>query len=258
MRRRRVVAILLAALVASTGCTGETGTEDRPTGPQAEGMASTEPLGAPTPTTEPASPDPDSSLIATATVDEVEAFASPDVDGEPTHVLEHPTDVGAPRVFLVDERRDGWLHVLLPVRPNGTTGWIRSEDVELARTGYAIEVDLADFELRLRDEGELVMETPIGYGAEDTPTPGGRYYVTELLQPPDPGGLYGPYAFGLSGFSDVHTSFAGGEGVIGIHGTNDPSSIGNRVSNGCIRIANDVVTEMAAMLPLGTPVTITD
>ena len=63
--------------------------------------------------------------------------------------------------------------------------------------------------------------------------------------------MYGPFAFGLSGFSDVHMDFAGGEGVIGIHGTNDPASIGTRVSNGCIRVPNDVITDLAARLPLG-------
>ena len=195
-------------------------------------------------------------LVATAVVDAVTVFAEPDGRAEQTHELEHPTEVGAPRVFLVDERRDGWLEVLLPVRPNGTTGWIREDDVELARNRYRIDIDLAEHRLEVFRDDEAVVETTIGYGAEDTPTPGGRYYVTELLQPPDPGGFYGPYAFGLSGFSDVHLDFAGGEGVIGIHGTNDPASIGERVSNGCIRVDNDVITELASFLPLGTPVTI--
>ena len=44
--------------------------------------------------------------------------------------------------------------------------------------------------------------------------------------------------------------------MIGIHGTNEPDSIGRTVSNGCIRVDNDVITEMASFLPLGTPVTI--
>src|SRR5262249_53882711 len=100
------------------------------------------------------------------------------------------------------------------------------------------------------------IDTAIGVGTSDTPTPGGTYYLAELLQPPDPNGAYGPYAFGLNGFSDALTSFNGGEGVIGIHGTNDPSSIGRDVSHGCIRVSNDVIVEMAGMLPLGTPVDI--
>ncbi len=201
-------------------------------------------------------PSDERTLVATSTVDAIEVFAAPDTSAEVSHVLDHPTERGVPRVFLVDERRDGWLQVLLPVRPNGSTGWVREADVRLAWNPYRIAVDLDGFRLTIHRADELVLETPIGYGAEDTPTPGGRYYITELLQPPDPTGVYGPFAFGLSGFSDVHLDFAGGEGVIGIHGTNDPSSIGTTVSNGCIRIDNDVVSEMATFLPLGTPVTI--
>ena len=62
----------------------------------------------------------------------------------------------------------------------------------------------------------------------------------------------------MSGFSDVHLSFAGGEGVIGIHGTNEPDSVGSTVSNDCIRVHNDVISEMATFPPLGTSVTISD
>ncbi len=65
-----------------------------------------------------------------------------------------------------------------------------------------------------------------------------------------------PYAYGLSGFSNVLESFNGGNGVIGIHGNNDPSSIGGDVSSGCIRLHNDVITRMVEEIgvPLGTPV----
>lgn len=68
--------------------------------------------------------------------------------------------------------------------------------------------------------------------------------------------MYGPYAYGLSGFSNVLTEFNGGDGVIGIHGTNDPSSIGRDVSHRCIRMSNTGITTLAAILPLGTPVEI--
>ena len=72
----------------------------------------------------------------------------------------------------------------------------------------------------------------------------------------DPNGPYGPYAFGLSGLSEQLTSFNGGNGRLGLHGTNEPDSIGQDVSNGCIRVANDVVIQLAELLPLGTPVQI--
>ena len=68
----------------------------------------------------------------------------------------------------------------------------------------------------------------------------------------------GPWAFARSGFSEVLHSFGeGGTGVLGLHGTGDPSSIGRDVSNGCIRMSNAGITKLADLLPLGTPVEIT-
>ncbi len=144
------------------------------------------------------------------------------------------------------------------IRDSGSTGWIRSETVSLARTGYRIVVEMGAHRLILLDRDRVVLDTPVGVGVAETPTPGGVYYVKELLRPPDPGGAYGPYAYGLSGFSNVLTDFAGGDGVIGIHGTNDPSSIGRDVSHGCIRVPNDVITRLVETigLPLGMPVEI--
>ena len=78
----------------------------------------------------------------------------------------------------------------------------------------------------------------------------------ELLRPPDPDGPYGAYAYGLSGFSNVLSRFNGGDGVIGIHGTNDPSGLGKDVSHGCIRMSNAGITKLARILPLGVPIEI--
>ncbi len=102
----------------------------------------------------------------------------------------------------------------------------------------------------------MTLSTDIAVGTGDTPTPYGEFYLAELLEPPDPGGVYGPFAFGLSGFSEVLDSFAGGDGVVGIHGTDDPSALGRDVSHGCVRVLNDVIEDLAARVPLGTPVSI--
>ena len=68
--------------------------------------------------------------------------------------------------------------------------------------------------------------------------------------------IYGPYAYGLSGFSNQLTSFAGGDGVIGIHGTNAPWTVGQNLSHGCIRMLNRDIEKLVPLLPLGTPVRI--
>ncbi len=106
------------------------------------------------------------------------------------------------------------------------------------------------------DGTKTVLDVPVGIGKSKTPTPGGTFYITELIEALDPKGPYGPYAFGLSGFSDQLESFNGGDGVIGIHGTNDKSTIGKDVSSGCIRMTNEAITSLVGVLPLGTPVQI--
>ena len=162
----------------------------------------------------------------------------------------------AARVFLVRERRGGWLRVLLPVRPNGASGWIRARRVVLRTNPYRVDVRLRAHRLVVHDGEHVVLSTPIGVGRAVTPTPRGLAFVTRALRQPDPAGAYGPWAFGLSVYSPVLTSFGGGPGEVGIHGTNAPAGIGSDVSHGCIRLPNAAILRLARMLPLGTPVRI--
>ena len=196
-------------------------------------------------------------IVAHATAPTVMARTSPSVDAEPVAEFANPTERGGPLVFqAVGTPRAGWIEVLLPVRPNGTVGWVELDDVELTRNPYRIEVDLASYEIVVERDGEVQLSAPVAIGQGDTPTPIGDFYLIELLQPPDPDGPYGTYAYGLSGYSDVLDNFNGGDGVIGIHGTNDPDLLGGPASHGCIRVHNDTIEAMAEFLPLGTPVTI--
>ncbi|MEM9134688.1 MAG: L,D-transpeptidase family protein [Actinomycetota bacterium] len=197
------------------------------------------------------------STVATASLPRIEARVAPDLDAEVIVDLAHPTESGAPLVFQVISERDGWVEVLLPVRPNGSTGWVLGSAVELTRNQYRIEVDTGTHRLTLFERGRVRMEVPVAIGTGATPTPLGEFYLTELLQPPDPTGPYGTYAYGLSGYSETLQSFNGGDGVIGLHGTNEPSSLGSDVSHGCVRLANETINELVKILPLGTPVVIT-
>jgi lipoprotein-anchoring transpeptidase ErfK/SrfK len=168
--------------------------------------------------------------------------------------LGNPNEWHDPLVMLATARSGDWLKVRMPVRPNGSTGWVPVSSVRLTWDPYRIVVDVSSHRLTLLDVGRPVMRARVAVGANGTPTPHGTFYLTALLQPPDPQGAYGPYAFGLSGYSPVLKSFAGGDGQIGLHGTDDPGSIGHSVTHGCIRVANNVIAAMAGRLPLGTPV----
>jgi lipoprotein-anchoring transpeptidase ErfK/SrfK len=156
----------------------------------------------------------------------------------------------------VDARcRVTWLHVALPIRPNGATGWVRAANVVRTPVHTRITVDLSQRRVRLYRDGRLVLTAPAAIGSNATPTPVGRYYVNQRLIPTDPNGPYGPGAVGISAFSPVLTGWAQG-GPIAIHGTNEPWSIGRAVSNGCIRIPNALLRKLFPLAVEGTPVLI--
>jgi lipoprotein-anchoring transpeptidase ErfK/SrfK len=164
-------------------------------------------------------------------------------------------DYGQQQVFLVAGREGDRLEVLLPVRPNGSRGWIDASLVDVTSHDYQIQVSLSGYRMMIQRGAEVVVDTPIGVGTEDTPTVGGDFYTWVLIDPTNTG--YGSYAYGLSGFSTLE-QFAGGDGRMGIHGTTDESSIGRSVSHGCVRVPDDVVVRMVEEigLPLGVPVTV--
>ncbi|MEM9615427.1 MAG: L,D-transpeptidase [Actinomycetota bacterium] len=204
------------------------------------------------------------SLVATADPGQgrIVAYAGPGADADELHVFEY--DVAHPEHFLsvatfddIDHLADERLEVYLPVRPNGTVGWIDLADITLTEHRYRIEIDTGDHRLAVFDGTEQMVDTPIGVGTGATPTPLGFFFTSTLYDVPDPDGAYGPYAFGLSGYSETVFDFNGGDGVIGIHGTNDKASLGTDVSHGCVRLDNDVISMLATTIPLGTPVLIT-
>jgi lipoprotein-anchoring transpeptidase ErfK/SrfK len=148
-----------------------------------------------------------------------------------------------------------WYRVQLPIKPNGVTGYVRAAAVGVGPVRSRVVVDVSAKRLTLYRRGRPVLRAPVAVGSPATPTPLGRYYVNQRLIPPDPGGPYGPAAIGISAYSTVLTGWTQG-GPIAIHGTNEPWSIGHAVSNGCIRVHNDVLRRLFKVTPAGTPVVI--
>lgn len=217
-------------------------------------------------------PTPTTAVAATPT-DPVEAEATPlvtiaradtplTVRAEPVDdaavVSELPatTTFGSPRALLVLDEADGWVRVQVPARPNGASGWIPVDAVDLVTSHLRVLVDLTARRLAVYEDDRVVLSTPVAIGAPEAPTPTGTFALVDLLQTTDGSGPYGPFALGLGGYSETFSEFAGGDGQIGIHGTDDPSSIGQAVSHGCVRVPNEVAARLAGLLPLGTPVTI--
>jgi lipoprotein-anchoring transpeptidase ErfK/SrfK len=151
--------------------------------------------------------------------------------------------------------RIAWYYVQLPLRPNGTTGYVPATRMWVASVTTRIEVDLSARELRFYSDGRLRLKTPAAIGRPSTPTPIGRFYVNQRLVPVETDGPYGPGALGVSAFSPVLTDWEQG-GPIAIHGTNDLTSIGKPASNGCVRLPNAKVRWLFRAPPAGTPVVI--
>ena len=255
--RGRVAGVLALLTVAGWGGNG----------PSTAGPPATSTLPPPVvtepPTTAPAAP---AHQAAVARVPRVEVFNAP-VQPEPDKIVDNPQPDGAapgstlPLRMLVVEDRGEWLKVLLPLRPNGTSGWIRRSVVDLEeRHDYRMLVELGAHRITVWKGDEVVLQEPVGVGASGrTPTTQGLFYTTELYAvQPFQQSAYGPFAFSLSGYSEVlHTFGNGGTGVLGIHGTSDASSLGRDVSNGCIRLSNSAITKLAETLPpWGVPVEI--
>ncbi len=151
-----------------------------------------------------------------------------------------------------------WLHVLLPGRPNGHTGWIRQRGTVSSSTGWHLVVDTSTRQLIVYDAGRRLRVFEAIVGKPSTPTPRGSFFVEEGIQlAPDQVGA--PFALALSARSDVLQEFDGGPGQIALHGLAHIGGVlGTAVSHGCVRLGAASLRWLLARIGAGTPVTITN
>lgn len=272
-----------AATAASTAGTVSNAAAATPTSAAATTVAPTTAVAPPatvpgsaaatTPATAPGTPPPpyqgpvetialnagavNNATVATAAVGTVSVYSQPLMSPAPAFAewtFGSSTQFGSPTVFLVTGTAGEWLRVQLPMKPNMVEGWVHNSEVSLAPNRHRIVVDLANRSVTLYDGSSAVAESVAVIGKPGTPTPTGTYYVTDLLRLDDPSTAYGPYVLATSARSDAFDFFNGGEPIVALHGTNQPSLLGSAASNGCVRLPNEVATQLASLTPLGTPV----
>ena len=146
-------------------------------------------------------------------------------------------------------RRDGWLRVLLPSRPNGSTGWLRESGVVLRSSAYLVRVHLGSRTLDLIHEGRSIGTWPVAVGEPATPTPTGRTFLLGSVI--DDAQSYSPIILPLGSHSDTLDTYGGGPGTVALHGWPDASVFGTAASHGCIRVPADAL-ERLTQVPLGT------
>jgi lipoprotein-anchoring transpeptidase ErfK/SrfK len=167
---------------------------------------------------------------------------------------------GGPTVLLVTGARRAagreWVRLRLPVRPNGTQGWVPADAVRFNETRLRIVIAQGDRRLTLYRAGRPILNVPVAVGTPQTPTPDGRFAVAEMIRTRAPGAFLGPIVFPLTGYSDTLNEYAGGDGRVAIHGTSLPALIGTRASHGCIRVENRWIVRLSRLVRPGTPVQI--
>ncbi len=149
-----------------------------------------------------------------------------------------------------------WLHVMLPGRPDGSTGWIAQQGTRELATPWRLIVHLSARRVLVYREGRLVQSYAAVVGKPSTPTPTGSYFVEETLQmdAAEPGG---PFALALSARSNALHEFDGGPGQIALHGRDGlGGTLGTAASHGCMRLATTSIDWLAQRIGPGVPVTI--
>lgn len=186
---------------------------------------------------------------------EAELYVHDAPDGQPRWLLGNPGPFDGVLTLEATGNREGdWVEVVVPVQPNGTTGWVELGAVRPISVNSVIRIDLSDRWAQLYVDDSLVAEAPVAVGAAETPTPALSAMVDHVQRNSDPSGLYGSWLFGTNQHSEVLSEFDGGRPAIALHGTNAPELIGQEVSNGCIRFTNDDIELFAPHIELGTRV----
>jgi len=164
-------------------------------------------------------------------------------------------DYRVQEILAIGERTgaDGqpWYQISVPMRPNGTLGWIPAADVDLTPTASEIDVNVGRRTIDVYRNGKHMLHAIVAVGAPGMETPLGRYYVAATFVPQgDP--FLGVWAIETTAYSKL-TEWPGG-GVVGIHGTDEPWLLGKAVSHGCIRVSNKTAEALKRLAPLGTPI----
>lgn len=149
-----------------------------------------------------------------------------------------------------------WLQVMLPGRPNSSTGWIAQAGTRRLLTEWELVVNLRARKVSIYRAGSLARAFRAVVGKLSTPTPTGQFFVQETvrLAAGEPGG---PYALALSARSDALQEFEGGPGQIAIHGRDQlGGTLGEAESHGCVRVATASIDWLSTRIGPGTPVRI--
>jgi lipoprotein-anchoring transpeptidase ErfK/SrfK len=185
-----------------------------------------------------------------------EPFASSRIVGT---LPAHSAKLGTPmRAWVMKKSPDGnWGRVTIPWQHPISYGWISLQGLQASATDVIVRADLSDRMLRIEQGGKIIREAPMTVGAAESPSPPGYYYITDPTPVPANQPYFGGYAFGISGIQpNLPAGWSSQNNQMAIHGTNDPGSIGQAASAGCLRVSEETLRILRKVLERGTPVII--
>jgi lipoprotein-anchoring transpeptidase ErfK/SrfK len=173
--------------------------------------------------------------------------------GTPIAPLATKTEFGSPQAMWVRRRAGSWLGVVSPLAGNHRLGWIPATSASLAHVTWQLDLSLSARKLTVVELGKVKASYTVAIGAPDSPTPTGRFAVTDRLTTGDPAGPYGCCILALSAHSPHAIAGWTGGDRIAIHSTPATASIGQPDSHGCVRVTMAEGRWLLAHIPLGTP-----
>jgi hypothetical protein len=174
--------------------------------------------------------------------------------GKPLATLGSRTEFGSPETVGVAASRGAWVGVISTTLPNGIVGWVPRRDLKLRAVDWSIEISLSSRVLVLRHDGAVVRRTTVGIGASSSPTPVGRYVITDHIDPGAQASVYGCCILALSGHQPHPPAgwSSSRDWRLAIHG-----GATGAVSAGCVHADTATLEYLMRRTPLGTPVTVT-
>lgn len=119
-----------------------------------------------------------------------------------------------------------------------------NQPIEAPKGRVSLVIKIPARLLELHENGKVYKKYRVAVGKSNTPSPAGEWVIAWKSY--RSGDIYG------TRFLALNVPWGG----YGIHGTNQPWSIGHFASQGCIRMRNKDIEELFEWVPVGTPVRI--
>jgi lipoprotein-anchoring transpeptidase ErfK/SrfK len=167
------------------------------------------------------------------------------------------TEFGTPTVLAAVAEHGNWLKVMATQLPNSRTAWIPASAARtIVASPWRLITDLSDRTITAIRSGRVVRRFPVAIGKPATPTPTGRFAVTDKLDFVGGSSAYGCCALALTGHqTQIEPGWRGGD-RLAIHGTRQLGTIGAAASFGCLRARDKDVRWIVHHVYLGSIVEI--